>query len=97
MKLGGMASDIPNPPQFTVSALRAELGLTLEAFAERVGSNKGRMSMIERGLERPSLPVALAIERISGGRIDAAALNDDVAAARRLPRPVAMTGEGFAA
>lgn len=67
----------------TIADLRAELGLSLEAFGERIGLlSKGNVSMIERGLLTPSLPVALAIEDLSGGRIDAATLNDDVRAAR---------------
>lgn len=67
----------------TIADLRAELGLSLEAFGERIGlSSKGNVSLIERGRLTPSLSVALAIEKLSGGRIDAATLNDDVRAAR---------------
>ena len=65
-----------------ISDLRAELGLSLEEFAEKVGlASRGRMSVIERaGL--CSFKVALAIESLSQGRIDAADLNEDVRAAR---------------
>jgi DNA-binding XRE family transcriptional regulator len=78
-ELNGMAT--------TITELRAELGLTLEAFAERVGlSSKGYASELERG-GRCSVKVALEIEKLSGGRIPAASLNPDVAlveAARRV-------------
>lgn len=71
--------------QLTIAALRAELGLSLEDFGKRIGlSSKGNVSLIERGHMPPSLPVALAIEEISGGRIDAAEINEDVRAARAI-------------
>lgn len=67
----------------TIAALRSEMGLSLEDFGKRIGlSSKGNVSLIERGHSPVSLSVALAIEAISDGRIDAAALNDDVRAAR---------------
>jgi DNA-binding XRE family transcriptional regulator len=76
-----------------ISDLRAELGLSLEEFAVRIGlSSKGYASELERG-GRCSLTVALAVERLSSGRIDAAALNSDVAEARR----ALMPGEARAA
>ena len=79
MKQGGM--DTAAAP-FTIARLRAELGLSLEQMAERVGlQSRGRMSVIERE-GRCSLDVALAIETLSGGRIDAGDLNEDVRAAR---------------
>lgn len=66
----------------TIEALRTELGLNQEQFAKLIGlSNKGSVSVIERGAPC-SLPVALALEKISNGRINAAVLNADVAAAR---------------
>jgi len=69
--------------QFGIADLRAEMGKTLEEFGVILGiSSKGHMSTIERG-ERPcSLGVALKIEELAGGRIDAASLCDDVRAAR---------------
>lgn len=79
MKQGGMSTSAAT---FSIADLRAELGLSLEQFAERVGlQSRGRMSVIERE-GRCSLDVALAIEALSGGRIDAGALNEDVKAAR---------------
>lgn len=69
-----------------IATLRAELGLSLEEFAARVGlASRGRMSVIERE-NRCSLDVALKIEALSdageGPRIDAAKLCEDVRAAR---------------
>lgn len=62
-----------------IRELRAELGMSLEAFANAVGlKSKGQMLMIERGL-KPSVRVALEIEKLSGGRIKAASLNEDIA------------------
>lgn len=75
-------SKLWNKVGMKIADLRNELGLSLEAFAERVGlQSKGRMSMIERE-NRCSLAVALRIEELSEGRIDAAGLSDDVHAAR---------------
>ncbi len=71
----------------TIDILRRELGLNQDNFARRIGLfNKSSVSIIERG-GPCSLQVALAIEELSRGadgvaRIDAASLNDDVAAAR---------------
>ena len=65
-----------------IADLRTELGLSLEAFAAMVGiQSRGRMSVIERE-NRCALRVALAIERLSDGRVDAAGLCEEVRAAR---------------
>lgn len=57
--------------------------MTLDQFAEALGvTSRGHMSVVERS-GKCSLALALAIERLSEGEVDAAALNDDVAAARR--------------
>jgi transcriptional regulator with XRE-family HTH domain len=69
---------------FTIADLRRELGLTQQEFGERIGlPNKTSISLLESG-KRPnvSAAVAVAIEELSGGRIDAAALSDDVKIAR---------------
>jgi hypothetical protein len=72
MKQGGML----------IADLRTEMKLSLEAFAALIGlQSRGRMSVIERE-NRCSLKVALEIERLSGGRIDAADLSDDVRLSR---------------
>ncbi len=65
-----------------IADLRTELGLSLEEFAARIGlASRGRMSVIERE-NRCAPGVALKIEELSGGRIDASDLNDIVRAAR---------------
>ena len=82
---------------FTVAMLRAELGLTQEAFGARIGlANKASVSLLESGRrDQCSLRVALAIEELSAKdgepRIDAADLNDDVRASRQ-----GVTGGGGA-
>lgn len=66
----------------SIKSFRSELGLTLDQFGEKVGlSSKGQVSEIERS-GRASLRVALAIEALSDGRIDAGALCDEVRLAR---------------
>lgn len=70
--------------KLSIPELRSELGLSLEQFAQRVGvASKGYMSKVERGVEGCSPNVALKIEELSGGRINASDLNDTIAAARR--------------
>lgn len=67
---------------FTIRDLRQELGLGTAEFAELLGiKSKSTVSEIERGAP-VSARIALRIEDISGGRIDAATLNDDVARSR---------------
>ena len=78
------SNDPPAAAPFTVAALRAEMGLSLEEFGVRIGLSKGNASILERG-GPCSLRVALALETLSGGRLDAARLNADVAAARLVP------------
>lgn len=68
-----------------IASLRAELGMSLEAFANLLGlKSKGQMSLIEAGKASVSAAVALRLEELSGGRIDAANLNAVVAQARRV-------------
>lgn len=65
-----------------IADLRTELGLSLEALGAKVGiASRGRMSVIERE-NRCSLDVALALEKLSDGRLDAASICDDVRRAR---------------
>lgn len=69
-----------------IEGLRKELGLTLEAFAAAVElKSKGQASEIERA-DRCSAEVALRIELLSQGRVDAASLNPVIAMAR-MDRP----------
>jgi transcriptional regulator with XRE-family HTH domain len=64
-------------------ALRTRLGLTQEEFGARIGlQTKGSVSLAERGLKPISADVALAIETLSDGTINASALNAIVARAR---------------
>lgn len=63
------------------------LGLTQEEFARRVGlKSKGHVSDIER-TNRCSPKVALLIERLSEGKIDAADLSASVAMVRKPAKP----------
>lgn len=67
----------------TVRQLREELGLSQTALADLVGlANKASVSIIEK-TGRASFDVALRFEELSGGRIDAGALNGAVRRARR--------------
>lgn len=67
----------------SIKDIRHELGLNQTNFAKLVGvSSKSQVSEIESGKYRPSLKVALEIERLSGGRINASDLNDEVRASR---------------
>jgi len=76
----------------TVAELRKNLGLSLDAFAAKLGlSSRGYAHDIENGTT-PSVRVALEIERLSDGQIDAAELNPDVARVR-----AADGGQGEAA
>ena len=79
-----------------IADLRTELGLSLEAFAAKVGiQSRGRMSVIERE-NRCALRVALAIERLSDGRVDAAGLCEEVRAARHGMASIAPPPESAA-
>lgn len=78
------AEPLENP----IAVLRSARHETLAQFAVAIGvSSKGRVSEMEKGLCRPTVAQALAIERLSSetagaALIDAASLNEDVAAAR---------------
>jgi transcriptional regulator with XRE-family HTH domain len=79
------ASNITNIGAAIVT-LRREMRLSQTEFGAAIGlTSKGRVSVLE-STGRASLPVALRIEELSIAdgvpRIDAAALNDDVARAR---------------
>jgi transcriptional regulator with XRE-family HTH domain len=63
-----------------IASLRTELGLSMEAFAAALGlKSRGQAHDLEAGKRRPSVRVALEIERLSDGRLRAADLNPDVA------------------
>lgn len=68
--------------RMNIAELRAEMGVSQEEFAALIGlSSKGNVSIIERE-NRCGLRVALKIEQLSAGRIDAASLNDEVRVSR---------------
>lgn len=72
------------PIVLTIAALRTELGLTLQELGERIELSKSQMHEVEQS-NRASVRVAVAIEDLSGGRIDAAGLNEDVRLSRHGP------------
>lgn len=61
---------------------RTESNMSGAALAEALGISRGKVSELENGAFLPGVKVALAIEALSAGRIDAADLNEDVKAAR---------------
>jgi transcriptional regulator with XRE-family HTH domain len=70
---------------FSITDLRTEMGLTQTEFAVRLGLSSGgkpTVSLWETGAREVSFDAALKIEELSGGRIDAAQLNAQVARAR---------------
>lgn len=68
--------------RMNIAELRAEMGVSQEEFAALIGlSSKGNVSIIERE-NRCGLRVALKIEQLSDGRVDAASLNDEVRLSR---------------
>jgi len=76
----------------SIAGLRAELGLTLAEMGDRCGISKSQMHEVEK-TGRAALRVALAIEDLSEGRVDAGALCEDV----RLSRHAVMVTAGPAA
>lgn len=71
-------ADKPDTP---LTRYRKAEGLTLEAFAALVGKSKGHLHEVETTM-RCTASLALAIETATGGNINAADLNDDIAQAR---------------
>lgn len=67
----------------TISEFRKGKELTLEAFGALIGKSKGHVHAIEQS-NQCSAKVALAIERVSEGLVDAATLNPEIAEARRI-------------
>ncbi|MGL5446572.1 MAG: helix-turn-helix transcriptional regulator [Rhabdaerophilum sp.] len=65
---------------------RTEAKMSGAALAEALGISRGKVSELESGSFSPGVKVALAIETLSGGQIDAADLNDDVRASRHALR-----------
>jgi transcriptional regulator with XRE-family HTH domain len=65
-----------------IRAFRKSRQLTLEQLGDALGVTKGYLSQIENGIEACSAPLALKLEKFSGGALNAADLNQSVAAAR---------------
>lgn len=64
-----------------IAQLRDDLDLSMSAFAAKLGlspKSKAYVSALENGKKRPTPRLALEIERLSEGRINAADLNPDV-------------------
>jgi transcriptional regulator with XRE-family HTH domain len=66
----------------TITEYRKEHGLTIEDFAARIGRSKGHACDIENA-GRCSAKLAMAIEAATNGQVNAASLNDEIAAARK--------------
>ncbi len=66
----------------TIAEYRTKHGLTLEQFGAMIERSKGHMSEIENA-GRCSAKLALEIEKQTAGQIDAATLNEEIAAARK--------------
>lgn len=65
-----------------IKALRQSLGLNQSDFASRLGlSSKSHVSELENG-GSCSVRVALKVEELSGGQINAASLHPDIALVR---------------
>lgn len=65
-----------------IATYRQTNDLTLEAFGALVGKSKPHIHEIERTM-RCSAKLALEIERVTGGAVNAAHLNDEIAEARK--------------
>lgn len=61
---------------------REKHGLTLEALATALGKSKGHIHAVEKD-NYATAKLALAIERETGGEVDAATLNPEIEEARR--------------
>lgn len=77
-----MDSIVTLPIGEQVRAWRVGQDMSGAALAEALGISRGKVSEMESGAFLPGVKVALAIEALSAGRIDAADLNEDVKAAR---------------
>lgn len=64
-----------------IAGYRKDHSLTLEAFAALVGKSKGHMHEVEQSM-RCAADLALAIEKVTDGAINASDLSDTVRLAR---------------
>lgn len=68
-------------------SFRKSRGLTQDDLAKGLGlRSKGYISAIESGRHRPSLRLALRIERFTGGHVKAASLLPDAAELLQTPQ-----------
>ncbi len=65
-----------------LATYRETHGLSLEAMASRVGKSKGHLHAVESA-SYATAKLALAIEAATGGAVDAATLNPEIAQARQ--------------
>lgn len=66
----------------TLSEWREREGLTLEALAGKLGKSKGHLHAVESD-GYATARLALDIEKVTGGEVDAGSLNPEIAEARR--------------
>lgn len=67
----------------TLTEYREKHGLTLEQFGELVGKSKAQIHAIEKK-NYATARLALAIEQVTSGSVDAAFLNPQIAEARKV-------------
>lgn len=66
----------------TLTKYREIHGLSLEALATQLGKSKGHLHAVEKD-GYATAKLALAIERLTEGQVDAASLNPEIAEARK--------------
>ena len=66
----------------TLSEWRTKNGLSLEELGKKLGKSKGHMHAVEK-TNNTTARLALDIERLTAGEVDAAFLNPEIAEARR--------------
>jgi transcriptional regulator with XRE-family HTH domain len=66
----------------TLSEWRTQQGLSLEALADKLNKSKGHLHAVEKD-GYATARLALDIETLTGGLVDAAALNPEIREARK--------------
>lgn len=66
----------------TLSEWRKQHGLSLEAVASKLGKSKGHLHAVEKD-DYATARLALDIEALTNGKVDAASLNPEIAEARK--------------
>ncbi len=67
----------------TLHAYLSRRGITQEQFADEIGVGQAMVSKLARGLARPSIDVAIAIERVTEGAVPATSWGKDHRASKR--------------